>query len=325
MSGLMDSTLMQFLYGGTQFMKDKRADEQAEMAKEAYVNRLGLLPGTITEQDKNVTVRAMGSGLLGDEVTRPQFNAQLQGDLMGIPGYAGMAQQMQKSATDNYGAMQRQQSADQSAMIRQQTLSPYQAMQVQAQIVQNNIQNMNALLDDKRAIMKDYNTAAAPYREGLERYENTMNTIYEVGGLENLNQFQQLAMIIDYSKLAKPGEQLTDGEFNTVIKQSGIPGLLAMYEQLASGKGLMKLPQLIALQNAMAPMAKSRKGQLDRVDMQYDRLARESGIGEYKRPAMQFGGFKQIPVGQPGPQPVDMTGRNLVPVNPSTRRSNINR
>ena len=237
----------------------------------------------------------------------PMQQEQFAVDVMSQPAYRGQGAQM---LNDNW-----------NREWSKENMTAYQQAMVGTHQVQNSIANMNALHDDKLALMKDYRAAAAPYVEGLERYESTMNTIGEVGGLQNMNPAMQMAMIVDYTKLAKPGEQLTEGEFKQVLDQTGIPGLFNKYTNMLQGKGYLGIQEMTDLVNAMSSMAKTRSKNMEEINTLYDETARTRGIpGEYRRPAAQFapGTMDQIAAPAP-PAPPGRGTTNIQTPQPVTR------
>ena len=93
MAGILDSTAMKLLFGGTQHMRD-REEARRSQAVQGLIGTPEQYPGG----GKYSGPPTPGTGLLGNNPTMPQFQAAAGPQLLGMPGYQGIGGTMVNQA-----------------------------------------------------------------------------------------------------------------------------------------------------------------------------------------------------------------------------------
>ena len=277
--------------------EQKEARRQGEMVQEAYQKSIwdqiaapkypgpgsqaglfGMDPmGNSAYGGPQPTIPVPRQGLMN-----PMQQEQFAVDVMSQPLYRTQGTQM---LNDNW-----------NRDWQQNNMTAYQKAMVDTQRTQNSIANMNASYDDLLATRKAYTSEVAPYTDALRSYD-VVTGVLEQKDLKEFDGPEDYGLIVAFSKMAKPGEQLTEGEFDELGNSLGIPGLFAKFIGAASGKGTLGVPERTKLYNAMRSRVPGLEAGVKEINTTYDQITgNRPGIRSRYRldPEMRESG--QLPV-----------------------------
>ena len=107
-----------------------------------------------------------------------------------------------------------------------------------------------------------------------------MSTVTEAGGVDNLTGPEQLAIIYDWARTRSP-EAVTEGDYDTIMRQFGLAGSFAQLKGYLSSGGSLSSEQITEVINSQNSMAKSRAQELERINQAHETRARNVGYQPY--------------------------------------------
>ncbi|RKZ92547.1 MAG: hypothetical protein DRQ40_08630, partial [Gammaproteobacteria bacterium] len=251
MAGLLDSGMMKLLFGGTEYMRNKRKDEVAGQVQ-------GLI-GQVGESVGQGPKRPMG--ILGDNPTPEQFNTRMGQGLMGIPGYeqqgTSLLNQMsvnRRSAFNNMNT-NRQLGMNNAASNRQSGMN---------NAASNTRSGMNNAANNMRSGMNNQNTIqGAMDRQTQEQdYSYKDMTAYQRGMLEKdwasvkatmaNNQFNRVETlqgkwdteVRQYEPVVQAAQSFDDvvkqaGGYNNLVGSEQLLGMIKFMKTATGGEAFM--------------------------------------------------------------------------------------
>ena len=205
--------------------KNTRADKKAEQAQGLMQRLYGQAgqPSSTTysynadtgEQGQGQMQGPLtgGSGLLGGDLTQPQFDAQLQSGLTGIYGAKGLMQQ--RSVQDM---------ANQGAMRRHMTTSPQQAAQIQNQKAATMAQIGNNNFDNMLSLQGKYDTEIRPYEVTVQNAQAVDNMVDKSSYTDAATQQFIISKALS---TIRPGEAQMEGDVRNLARSAGFSGEMA--------------------------------------------------------------------------------------------------
>ena len=326
MSSLFDNPLIQLLYGGTQTIKDYNQNKRvggllgeapAEFAVPRTVgSQAGLFdmdPMGNSIQGQQPTVSHPGSGLLGNQMTVPQFGAELM--RYGATTPAGTS--ILTNEQTNQAAMQRQM---QEQQINMQQRGRY-----------GGSENINQRGQAIHREAKAYEQQEAPYRAGVESVGLANQVLLERKGIINFSAQDDIALVNLFRKTLLPAEAVMGEEYRTVVAaRGGEDWLRGLYGKIASGQELT-VKQRGDIYGLMNDLGKVMNERYQTRRDTAERRAKANYLDKdvymqirlkYERPAAQFMAYDgQQPAGGAGGMPADVVPYNPAPSpkNPSSR------
>ena len=303
--GLLDNQFMKLVLSGSPYMQarenQRRQDELAGRVQ-------GLIgqPGMAGADDglglsmQPGQIGTPGTGLLGGQMTQPQFAAQL----MGIPGYQTHGTSMMNNQFSNQSAMQRQQQGQDFSLNN---MTAYQQAQVE-QAKQGNIiqQGVNAFKQNleglkmglqqagKRteridAIGDDVTNVAKAYAPAIAAGRNLDNTLEKVGGdYSKLNGLDALEIQSQFLTAIRPNEAQMEGDLRQLADAMGFKGKMDEMWNFISSNTPKKPEHLAMMGNIIRKQAQQGQEQvtsmLNKAQSAMDLDAKELAQVSYRVP-----------------------------------------
>ena len=208
--------------------RDKQADEAEELTKSLLgkfptqqqnppgTASYGLVDGMQTPPQYNVTVP--GTGYRGGNMSREQYQDDLQAGMTGIYGGKGMAQDIMKQGMAGQQAMNRQQ---QQQFFDTNNMSAYQRAQVQEQKASRLAQLGTQNFTQMKGLQGAYDKEITPYEVSINNVRSVDEMVNEAGYDDAATQ--QFIVSKALSTI-RPGEAQMEGDIRALAKSAGFAG-----------------------------------------------------------------------------------------------------
>lgn len=310
--GILDNDFARLVFSGSPYMqareKQRRQDELSGRVQgllgspyqPGADDGLGLAGLGQAEQ--------MGTGLLGNQITQPQFAAEL----MGIPGYQNAGTSLMMNQNNNAGAMQRQQQGQDYA---ENNMNLYQKTSLGLEQTKNRLQQGMNMLKQQLGLDKNRNDLIQGVGDKIYKTAERYMPVIEAEG--NVNNILQQSVdpqtgLLDYEKVngaqiqqiqssflstIRPGEAQMEGDIKQLADAMGFRGAAEnAWQWLTSNTATkpehaMMMHQLIQKQSALAQ--KRITNVVDRAEAAYSMDKGERDRATYRLPAYTPQQFQQ--------------------------------
>lgn len=302
--GLLDNQFARLIFSGSPYMQareqQRRQDELAGRVQgligspyqPGADDGLGLAGLGQTEQ--------MGTGLLGNQITPPQFAA----NLMGIPTYEGAGASLMMNQNNQAGAMQRQQQGQDYAANN---MNLYQKTSLGLQQTRDRLERGMSMLQQQLGMDKNRNELIQKVGDRIYKTAERYMPVIEAEG--NVNNILQESVdpqtgLLDYEKVngaqaqqiqssflstIRPGEAQMEGDIKQLADAMGFRGKAENFLNWMTGRTATTPEQIMLMHKLIqkqAGLAQNRiNNVVDKAEAAYTMSPGERERATYRLPA----------------------------------------